>query len=727
MISIIIPTCKSVNFLPCRDSVLKNTNRDDVEIIVVANGYDGSRDDFNGLKLIWFDQRIGYTKAVNHGIRESKGDFVILLNDDTVVLDWGMNAWIDTLMKPFSDPKVGITGPVKDFCGNSQRNFMIFFCVCIRRALFDELGLLDEVFNPGGGEDTDFCIKTENAGYSLVQVPNEHKELKGGQWVTSFPLYHAAEKTVFDLPEWSDIINRNRQTLKERYATLPEGAFWPDDIKEYRRLLEMVPDGGTYAELGTAYGRSMCSVADIIRRKKLKVVAVDTFQGTECEKTPEQKLQVIDYKKDFEANIKRFGLEPYVSVHQGMTNQVVSNFFDDTFDLIFIDADHSYEAVRQDIDQWRPKLKKTGIMAGHDYGGTWTGVKKAADETFPIVLTGGLVWSTSKKHHVSVSLCTRGRYTTTLPMAMASLITQTRRPDFVYLYDDTPEPEWTDLREIPVLKSILATYDKLGIGWYIIYGYKKGQHFGDQEVNRRSKDLVFRFDDDCVADANVIEELEKALTDDVGAVGCSVINPLMQFSGNATGKLANIKAEPNMQWVGGQGEVEHLHSCFLYRAHVADFDLTLSPRSFRGETMFSHEIMMKGYKLKVINTTTIWHYQNSSGGCRANVQDGAEAYAHDEHIFNNWMRMKVMKFFYLDNGLGDHIVFRKLLDDLKIARATVACCYPEVFQGTGLNIISLAEAQKMGCNPEQHNLYKWMDMNGWKRPLYEAFKEMYRL
>lgn len=40
---------------------------------------------------------------------------------------------------------------------------------------------------------------------------------------------------------------------------------------------------------------------------------------------------------------------------------------DNFFDWIYIDADHSYDAVKNDLQNWYPKLKNKGIMSGHDW------------------------------------------------------------------------------------------------------------------------------------------------------------------------------------------------------------------------------------------------------------------------------------------------------------------------------------------------------------------------
>lgn len=63
-------------------------------------------------------------------------------------------------------------------------------------------------------------------------------------------------------------------------------------------------------------------------------------------------------------------------------------FHDGFFDWVFIDADHSYEAVKNDLSAWESKVKKGGIFCGHDYlnstkeenGHSEFGVKRAVDE-----------------------------------------------------------------------------------------------------------------------------------------------------------------------------------------------------------------------------------------------------------------------------------------------------------------------------------------------------------
>jgi len=74
-------------------------------------------------------------------------------------------------------------------------------------------------------------------------------------------------------------------------------------------------------------------------------------------------------------------------------------------DMVFIDADHSYEGVHNDILKWLPKVKSGGIISGHDYGlnpagvNRFPGVDRAVHELLgeENIKTGpDLVWWTEK-------------------------------------------------------------------------------------------------------------------------------------------------------------------------------------------------------------------------------------------------------------------------------------------------------------------------------------------
>jgi len=68
---------------------------------------------------------------------------------------------------------------------------------------------------------------------------------------------------------------------------------------------------------------------------------------------------------------------------------------DGSLDFVFIDADHSYEAVRRDIDAWRSKVKPGGWLGGHDYNRKFPGVIRAVDFAFGkrVYTLPGSIWS----------------------------------------------------------------------------------------------------------------------------------------------------------------------------------------------------------------------------------------------------------------------------------------------------------------------------------------------
>jgi len=359
--SIIVTTCGDNlknSLKPCIESIFKFTDMKDVEIIVVASGCLEETKQYlesQSVKFVWFKDKIGYVSAVNEGIKASKGKYIVLLNDDTAVL-WG--TWLDIFKKPFlEDPKVGITGPLKFFwnCRGVVRNAIGFFCVMIKRTLFDELGLLDEIFNPGMGEDGDFSIKAEMAGYKLVQVPTEAPR-EFGQGVTrmDFPIYHRGNGTFSaDLHKKNVVVDRNTKILEERYGLKEKVPNTLDQIyniclthesdinKLFPVLKKYTEECSSVVEMGV---RGVFSTYAFLAGRPKKMTSYDIFTSLNINEALEvAKKENIDFKF-IEADVLKIEIEET--------------------DLLFIDTAHTYEQLSQELKLHSGKVKKYILM--HD-------------------------------------------------------------------------------------------------------------------------------------------------------------------------------------------------------------------------------------------------------------------------------------------------------------------------------------------------------------------------
>lgn len=61
------------------------------------------------------------------------------------------------------------------------------------------------------------------------------------------------------------------------------------------------------------------------------------------------------------------GFEDRAIMIRGLSDQAVELFEDESLDFIFIDGNHAYDYVKEDMELWFPKLKKGGLFSGHDY------------------------------------------------------------------------------------------------------------------------------------------------------------------------------------------------------------------------------------------------------------------------------------------------------------------------------------------------------------------------
>lgn len=218
--SIVIPAYHPYTLLEyCLTSIINNTDENLVEIIVVCNGSDRESADlvlnnFPNVRLVWYKEALGFTKAANIGFKLVENPITIICNTDIAILDyWPKNQWLYTLIEPFTDPQVGITGINPMF--TPYGDFFPFFFTAIRSSLFEKIGYLDIAFSPGYGEDVDFCIRTRLANYKLIDVNQTEADKNANRNVGSFPVYHKGEGSFRD-PEKRKTYIQNQQVILEK-------------------------------------------------------------------------------------------------------------------------------------------------------------------------------------------------------------------------------------------------------------------------------------------------------------------------------------------------------------------------------------------------------------------------------------------------------------------------------------------------------------------------------
>lgn len=236
--SIIIPTYNHCDDLlkPCLESIFAYSRMDQVELIVSANGcVDRTREYLNSLqqqfdaigfgnhlRVVWHDQPLGYSKAINQGILASTCDKVLLLNNDVVLLPQDRGNWLDRLNEPFdTNPRVGITSTLNLYSPQTGRDFAVFFCVMIHRKVIDKLGLLNEEYGTGAGEDTEYCFMAEQAGFEVECVTNTYYSHEIGMNASDYPIYHKGEGTMHDptlVPNWDQLFDANTQLLIKKFS-----------------------------------------------------------------------------------------------------------------------------------------------------------------------------------------------------------------------------------------------------------------------------------------------------------------------------------------------------------------------------------------------------------------------------------------------------------------------------------------------------------------------------
>lgn len=225
----------------CLQRLLQPGHYPNLEIIVVDNA---SKDQTSSyleslrhplIQVITSSTNLGFAAGNTLGCEHANGEFIVLLNNDTLVPD---GSWISRLLRPFQeDAKLAMTGPMSNHVGNDQAldhfigdavqgahprwltefyeryrrkyrytDLLGFFCVAIRRSVWEHVGALDPAFGLGMFEDDDYCERVRNAGYRLAIVEDAF-------------VYHHGSVTINKLNNnvYNELWNKNKAYYEQKW------------------------------------------------------------------------------------------------------------------------------------------------------------------------------------------------------------------------------------------------------------------------------------------------------------------------------------------------------------------------------------------------------------------------------------------------------------------------------------------------------------------------------
>ncbi|MBI3722334.1 class I SAM-dependent methyltransferase [bacterium] len=150
-----------------------------------------------------------------------------------------------------------------------------------------------------------------------------------------------------------DLVLEGGEVEKHPIVALPENAITLDRLIKLHGFRRG-------AELGVRRGELTASLLG--HNPGLSMIAVDLWGDH----------PILNEKNDHEGNYEAFrrnvrGLEDRVTAHRMVTLDAAKLVPDASLDFVFIDATHTYAALKDDILAWAPKVKPSGMLTGHDY------------------------------------------------------------------------------------------------------------------------------------------------------------------------------------------------------------------------------------------------------------------------------------------------------------------------------------------------------------------------
>ncbi len=154
-----------------------------------------------------------------------------------------------------------------------------------------------------------------------------------------------------------------------------EGYLSDSDILLLRFLARECSGIGCVVEIGSWKGKSTIALSQGSKNgAHIEIYSVDHHHGSEEHLEKKKKVYTL---KDFKKNIEKYEMDDIVIPLVKTSSQAAKNF-KKKIELLFIDGDHTYKSVKQDLKLWFPKVIVGGVIALHD--NYWDGPRKVIDE-----------------------------------------------------------------------------------------------------------------------------------------------------------------------------------------------------------------------------------------------------------------------------------------------------------------------------------------------------------
>lgn len=156
-------------------------------------------------------------------------------------------------------------------------------------------------------------------------------------------------------------------------------------------------DGSRFAEVGCYLGKSICSLAEVVRDSGLDiaVIGVDTGRGSGPEGRgdtdahgPAVEFGGGTFARLLHRNVIACGADDLVQLLISDSVAAAQLFPDRSLAWVHIDARHDYASVSADIAAWAPKVREGGWLSGDDFHAEqWPGVVGAVRDALPDATT----------------------------------------------------------------------------------------------------------------------------------------------------------------------------------------------------------------------------------------------------------------------------------------------------------------------------------------------------